>query len=772
MSDLRLRKIEKHIRCTGILLIIVLVGVIGYPSLPTAMAAPEISLSPSEGSAGTSVDVEGSGFALVSSVEISFDGEPVEDTATLLGAFAASFDVPESQPGTVVVTATDNAGNSASAEFTVLNDAPVADDLAVSADEDEVVEVALEAADANGDALTFAIVEEPGHGELTDFDTESGTATYMPEQDYSGDDTFAFNVNDGFEDSNTATVSISVASVNDPPLVEAQSVSVDEGDEVDITLEGSDPEGDELTFSISGGPEHGTLSGTAPELVYQPAPGYSGSDSFEFAAYDGEDYSEPAAVEIEILGVNSPPVAGDVEAETDEDESVTVYLSATDSDSDELSFAIESAPSHGHLGAIMQADQMSATVTYTPLDDYNGSDSFTFTASDGEAESDVATAEINIEPVNDVPVVVSQSVAAATGEPIEITLTGTDADGDVLDFFVVEGAQRGTLSSVASDDTSAVVTYTPDPDESGSDSFTFQASDGTFDSNIATVSITLPATSAPPEEDEESQLDDAVPGGGTENDVGANGESAAPGNLADVDAADDGTIPADDSDEEVPVPDAPPADNALQGAALQSLSTSTAAGGGTFVDSPAIWLVPGALIGLASVVGLLGYREKSLKKGYLVLQDKLANSMTRLGVVRTGATGQAELHWLPDKLMFWIQMNKVYRILNSEKGRAARKQIFDVQYNGARVDQKEYESSKSVAKEQLEQIGSILRANPQLQESFFDSFGEITIKVWWALKDEVDLDGRKGMRWESLEWLGSETEKYWSKQSSNSAPVR
>jgi hypothetical protein len=145
-----------------------------------------------------------------------------------------------------------------------------------------------------------------------------------------------------------------------------------------------------------------------------------------------------------------------------------------------------------------------------------------------------------------------------------------------------------------------------------------------------------------------------------------------------------------------------------------------------------------------------------------VLQEKVLGFFAQLGLIKVGtAKGDG---WSAGNLVYSAHMSKIYRILNDEKGRAARKQLFDVQYGGARADPKEYESSKSISKKQFEEIGSILRQRPELQEPFFESFGEMAVKVWWAVKDEVLVDGRKGMQWESLEWLGGETEKYWSSQ--------
>ena len=115
--------------------------------------------------------------------------------------------------------------------------------------------------------------------------TLSGTApnlTYNPKANYSGSDSFTFKANDGKADSNTATVSISVASVNDKPVVAGQSVEVKEDGTVSITLTGSDEDGDDLSITVLSQPKNGTLSGTGPDFTYSPKANYSGSDSFTF----------------------------------------------------------------------------------------------------------------------------------------------------------------------------------------------------------------------------------------------------------------------------------------------------------------------------------------------------------------------------------------------------------------------------------------------------------------------------------------------------------
>jgi hypothetical protein len=132
---------------------------------------------------------------------------------------------------------------------------------------------------------------------------------YSPNPDFNGNDSFTFKANDGKLDSAIATITIAVTPVNDRPVADAQSVSVNEDHSVGINITGSDLDGDALTFDIIDLPAHGSLSGTAPALVYTPSSNYFGSDSFSFRVSDGQTSSEPAQVSISIAPVNDAPVA-------------------------------------------------------------------------------------------------------------------------------------------------------------------------------------------------------------------------------------------------------------------------------------------------------------------------------------------------------------------------------------------------------------------------------------------------------------------------------
>ena len=368
--------------------------------------------------------------------------------------------------------------------YTADNQPPVANDQNVTTAEDTAKAITLTATDAEGSPLTYSIVASPAHGTL------SGTApniTYTPALNWYGSDSFTFKANDGTIDSNTATVSITVTTVNDAPVANSQSVTTNEDSARAITLTATDIEGSPLTYSIVTQPTHGTLSGTAPNVTYMPALNWNGSDSLTFKANDGSLNSNTATVSITITAVNDAPIANNQSVTTNEDTQKAITLTATDIEGSPLTYSVVDSPTHGTLSGT------APNVTYTPAIDYYGSDSFTFKANDGSLNSNTATVSITITAVNDAPIANNQSVITNEDTAKAITLTAADIEGSPLTYSVVGSPTHGTLSGTAPN-----LTYTPAIDYNGSDSFTFKANDGSLNSNTATVSITITAVNDAP----------------------------------------------------------------------------------------------------------------------------------------------------------------------------------------------------------------------------------------------------------------------------------
>lgn len=378
------------------------------------------------------------------------------------------------------------------------NTPPFARDDAYTTAEDTLLDVPflqgllLNDNDVDGDLIPTELVTNVSNGTLTL--NADGSFTYLPNLNFNGTDSFTYRDFDGQAYSNVATVTLTVTAVNDAPTANAQSVSTPENTAKAITLTGSDVEGSGLTYAVVTSPAHGVLSGTAPNLTYTPELNYYGSDSFTFKVNDGALDSAPATVSITITKVNAIPAAANDSYTVDEDSPLSISAPGvlgndSDADSDPLSAQLVTNVSNGAL--TLNTD---GSFTYQPDPNFSGSDTFTYRASDGTALSNIATVTITVHPVNDPPVAQGQGVQINEDTAIEITLTATDTEGSALTYAVVTPPAHGQLSGSA-----PVLTYTPDLNYHGGDSFTFKANDGGLDSNIATVTITISPINDPPD---------------------------------------------------------------------------------------------------------------------------------------------------------------------------------------------------------------------------------------------------------------------------------
>ncbi len=302
--------------------------------------------------------------------------------------------------------------------------------------------------------------------------------TYTSTSDTAETDSFTFKVNDGTVDSEVATVSITIIGVNDAPT--AQSVEATEQTETTITLTGSDPDNADLTYEIVTQPTNGTAVLADNVVTYTSTSDTAETDSFTFKVNDGTVDSEVATVSITIIGVNDAPTANAQSVEATEQTETTITLTGSDPDNADLTYEIVTQPTNG---TALLADNV---VTYTSTSDTAETDSFTFKVNDGTVDSEVATVSITIIGVNDAPTANAQSVEATEQTETTITLTGSDPDNADLTYEIVTQPTNGT--AVLADN---VVTYTSTSDTAETDSFTFKVNDGTVDSEVATVSITI-----------------------------------------------------------------------------------------------------------------------------------------------------------------------------------------------------------------------------------------------------------------------------------------
>jgi hypothetical protein len=438
--------------------------------------------------------------------------------------------------------------------FAQTNQAPKAEDQKVSVDADDKVKITLEGKDDDkDDKIQFDIVSDPSHGKLDNFDKSDGTVTYIPEQDYSGDDGFKFKViDDKGEQSDKASVEIEVKSTNQAPKAEDQKVSVDADDKVKITLEGKDDDKDDkIQFDIVSDPSHGKLDNfdkSDGTVTYIPEQDYSGDDGFKFKVIDDKgEQSDSADVEIQVKAVtqtvrptnrrrqqqemrptnrrrqqtgdetnteaenqttkqllknnelsanNQSPFAYGQDLSIHMNEKADITLNGKDDDNDPIQFAIVSNPTDASLDNF---DTTKGTLTFVPETDYIGNESFAFKViDDKEVESNVATVSVEVSPLtndvnmnnltNQAPKALDQNEATDKNNQLNITLNGKDDDNDPIQFAIVSNPTDASLDNF--DTTKGTLTFVPETDYIGNESFAFKViDDKEVESNVATVSV-------------------------------------------------------------------------------------------------------------------------------------------------------------------------------------------------------------------------------------------------------------------------------------------
>jgi VCBS repeat-containing protein len=370
-----------------------------------------------------------------------------------------------------------------------------------------------------------------------------GTLTFTPAANAHGTAVVSVQLFDnggtsfgGSDASAVQTFVISIESVNDAPVALDDSFTTPEGTPLAITTSGvlandSDADGDALVPSVVSAPAHGTLVlNSDGSFQYSPVPGFSGKDSFTYTVNDGVAVSSLATVSFTITPRNHAPVAADDSFSINEDTALTsggVLANDADADGNALAAALVTGPAHGAL--VFNSD---GSFRYVPDTNYNGVDSFTYRANDGELDSNLATVTINIAAVNDAPVALGESFSTNEDTALVIVAPGllandTDVDGPSLIAVRVTGPSHGTLTLNAN----GSFVYTPAANYNGPDSFTYRASDGLLTSNLATVTIDVAALNDAPLATAESYVTNhdttlsIAPRGVLANDTDADGDT-------------------------------------------------------------------------------------------------------------------------------------------------------------------------------------------------------------------------------------------------------
>jgi len=285
---------------------------------------------------------------------------------------------------------------------------------------------------------------------------------------------------------------------NEAPVAGDDSAAIQEDDSADIDLLANDTDADEdvLTIASIGTAENGTVTDNGDGTVtYTPNAHYNGSDSFTYTVTDNRGEAVEATVTVDIEAVDDLPVATDDSAETSEEAEIVIDIFANDFHPDGIDFFVVQIADPDNGTAVYHND---GTMTYTPDDNFAGTETFTYTIADarGPGSFVVGTVTVTVEAAPDAPVAVEDASETAedTAVSIAVTANDTDADGDDVSIESVTQGAHGTVT----DNGDGSVTYTPEADFNGTDTFTYVATDGTNSAAAATVTVTVTAVNDAP----------------------------------------------------------------------------------------------------------------------------------------------------------------------------------------------------------------------------------------------------------------------------------
>ena len=271
--------------------------------------------------------------------------------------------------------------------------------------------------------------------------------------------------------------------VNSLPVAQDISIDTEQNNKVTSRLNATDSDGDGLIYATVKEPSNGTLTlngnGTC---TYAPKKGFTGNDSFTYLTNDIYGNSNTATVHMVVHPVNHAPVSANMYFDIETNNNLTAQLNATDADADPITYMLVNSTSNGSI--TVNSD---GTFNYTPTAGFIGNDTFTYSAKDWKGNGNIATEQINVHPVNHLPVGGDVNLTVAKNENITGTFQATDADGDNLFFEIINKPSKGAVTL----NPDGTFIYKPIKNIVVNDRFTYKVYDWQGGSNLGTVNMEI-----------------------------------------------------------------------------------------------------------------------------------------------------------------------------------------------------------------------------------------------------------------------------------------
>ncbi|EGQ9178433.1 tandem-95 repeat protein [Vibrio alginolyticus] len=390
---------------------------------------------------------------------------------------------------------------------TPVNDPPVAGSTSYTVDEDNAITISDEqllanSSDLEGDVSIDSVSYSGSDGVLQI--NGDGTYTFSPNENFNGEVTLDVVVADEEGATDATTAGITVLEVNDPPVAGPTSYTIDEDSvltfsESQVLLNASDVEGDVELVGISyDGPDGIFTVNDDGTCSFAPNENFNGQVQLDVTIRDEDGAEVDTVINVNVLPINDAPVSGDLAYSVDEDGAITLsqeqlLSQASDIEGDGLTASDLTVDGNATVTA-----NDDGSFTITPDADFNGDIDIQFNITDG-TDTIKATADLTVNPVNDLPVPQDQQFSVEEDGTLQFTdadlLAGaTDIDGDNL---TVDGISYTGSDGVLTDHGDGTYTFAPNENFNGDVSFSFGVSDGT-ETVPANVDVSVTPVNDPP----------------------------------------------------------------------------------------------------------------------------------------------------------------------------------------------------------------------------------------------------------------------------------
>jgi large repetitive protein len=341
--------------------------------------------------------------------------------------------------------------------------------------------------------------------------SNGGTATisedgksvrYTPASNFNGSESFTYTVRDQNGAEATATVTVQVTAINDPPVANPDVVTITENTTNNVisvlSNDTTGPDANEtLTVTSVGTPSQGgtvSVGSGGLNIIYAPKTGFKGTETVTYVLSDGKGGTATGTVTITVAAANPPPTAVNDTATIAEDAAaIIINAIANDSTSDSgetISISAVGTPNKGGTASLTSDGK----VSYKPAANFNGTETITYTLRDSRGGTATGTITVTVTAVNDTPVAVDDAVQVLTGtvaRSVTVLSNDTDVDGNTLTITAITQPTSGNGTVAISSDSRSLLYTPPTATFTGTVTFTYTVSDGNGATDVATVTLSV-----------------------------------------------------------------------------------------------------------------------------------------------------------------------------------------------------------------------------------------------------------------------------------------